>query len=154
VFSELNVKLLIASVLFFFLIPTKLGLAESSLLKVDEREIKLDKFFDRYKCPQPNYAQEYIQEADRYNIPYTLLPAISIQESTCGRHYRFDNYWGWNSARTGFSTVAQGIDFVSSQLALGRYYKDKTIKAKLQTYNPNPSYAPKVIQLMTQIENE
>ena len=112
----------------------------------------LTNFFSKYKCPDPTYANEYIAAADRYGIDYRLLPAISIQESTCGKHEALNNWWGWDSARTGFSSVPGGIDFVARQLADSPYYKGKTLIQILSTYNKHPAYAPSVLQLIGEIK--
>jgi hypothetical protein len=63
-----------------------------------------------------------------------------------------NNWLGWNSAKTGFTSVPAGIVFVSEKLANGRYYKDKTLNQKLKAYNPNALYAPKIKALMKEIE--
>jgi hypothetical protein len=118
------------------------------------RAVKLGKFLEAHNCPKPYYIDEYLSSADKYQIPYELLPAISIQESSCGRHRRLNNWWGWNSARTGFVSVAAGIDFVAQQLSTSRYYKGKSLTQILNAYNPNPLYAPKIIGLMKEISNE
>lgn len=125
---------------------------------MDVRAVKLGLFFDKYKCPTLNYQliDDYINAADRYQIPYNLLPAISIQESTCGKHFPVHtaNLWGWNSAKSGFADLPQGVDFVSERLANGRYYANKSITKKLNAYNPNPEYAPKILRFMAEIENQ
>ena len=118
----------------------------------DHRAANLHQFFSKYKCPEPHNEDAYVQAANTYNLDYRLLPSISLQESTCGKHYRLSNYWGWNSARTGFESVPSGIDYVSRQLAEGKYYKDKSIKDKLRSYNPEPSYTVKIMRLMGEIE--
>jgi hypothetical protein len=121
----------------------------------DPRLEKLEKFFDHYKCPKQNYSNEYLSSADKYNLPYTLLPAISILESSCGKRSRLNNWWGWNSARTGFTSVSDGIRHVSERLSNGRYYKGKTLDQKINTYNPpsaNPKYLKIIKGLIAQIE--
>jgi hypothetical protein len=111
-------------------------------------------FFSKYNCPDISFAviNNYLYAADKNNLDYRLLPSISIQESSCFKHYRLQNGWGWNSARTGFESVPAGIDYVSRQLAEGKYYKGKSIKDILHSYNPEPSYAGKIIRLMGEIE--
>lgn len=120
---------------------------------VDPRLEKLENFFNKFKCTQPNYAKNYISAADKFGNDYRLLPAISIIESECGKHQRLNNWWGWNSARTGFGSVAEGIEFVSYQLADGRYYKGLATDKKLGRYNSeNPNYVKTVLNLMGQID--
>lgn len=139
--------------------------------KLDTRMVSLGKFFEKYKCPKPYYIDEYIKYADEYQIDYRLVAAISLKESTCGKHYRYNNWWGWMSARSGFDTVPDGIKFVSELLspncALPPYksnginvknpcspFKGKTINQQLATYGPhdNSNYAGSVIGYMNQIK--
>jgi hypothetical protein len=149
-------KLLLALTILTFLLLPRVAFCLPDFPATDHRWSNLGLFFAKHNCPPINnyLIDDYITSADKYNIPYTLLPAISIQESSCGRHQRLNNWFGWNSARTGFQSVAGGIDFVSQQLANARYYKNKTISQKLTSYNPNPEYGPKILRLMKEISNE
>jgi hypothetical protein len=117
----------------------------------DERRLKLQSFFESYRCPAPFHVEDYLREADKNAIDYRLLPAISVRESTCGRHARLNNHWGWDSARSGFSSVKAGIRYLARILALGPKYRDKTIDGKLKIYNPNLRYVAEVMQLMEEI---
>lgn len=130
-------------------IPT----AEALQMPPDPRIAQLNKFFDHYKCKEPRYVNEYLSSADKYQIPFMLLPAISIIESTCGQHQRFNNWWGYWSDTHGFTDVPAGIDYVSSQLAGGRHFVNLSIEAKLYNYGPHTSsYVSKVVQLINQIK--
>jgi len=139
--------------MLFLLLP-RVAFCLPDFPPADHRWSNLGLVFAKYKCPKKTYQliDDYITSADKYSVSYTLLPAISLLESSCGRHQRFNNWWGWNSANSGFPSLADGIDFVQSQLANGRYYKDKPIAQKLRAYNPNPEYAPKIMGLMKEIE--
>jgi hypothetical protein len=117
----------------------------------DERRLKLQAFFESYRCPAPYHVEDYLREADKNAIDYRLLPAISVRESTCGRHGRLNNHWGWDSARSGFSSVKAGIRYLARTLALGPRYKDKTVDGKLKIYNPNLQYVAEVMHLMEEI---
>lgn len=119
---------------------------------VDRRAVKLKSFFKAHQCPEPYHAEEYIRAADLYAIDYRLLPAVSVRESTCGAHQRLNNFWGWDSARSGFESVSRGIHFILSQLAWGRFYRGKSLDQKLRVYNPNPQYVREVRQLMREID--
>ncbi len=120
----------------------------------DHRHQKLEIFFQSFKCPAPLYVQEYLAAADIYAIDYRLLPVISVLESTCGVHQRLNNRWGWNSARSGFTSVRAGLDYIARKLAHGHYYKDKSVVEKVRMYNPNPDYLKQVIKLMKKIDNQ
>ena len=123
-------------------------------LNEDSRAVKLADFFKEHHCPQPYLISEYLRAADKYRIDYRLLPAVSVRESTCGMHARWNNRWGWDSARTGFESLARGIEFIARQLAQGRPYRGKSLDQKLHTYNPNPYYAKEVLQLMRDIDSD
>jgi len=118
----------------------------------DSRTVKLETFFKSYNCPEPFYTHEYIRAADTHGVDYRLLPALSVRESTCGRHDRKNNRWGWDSARRGFASVPRGIEYVARKLSQGRYYKDKTLDEKLYAYNPFPRYVREVKELMREID--
>lgn len=120
----------------------------------DIRVEKLDAFFKSYRCPEPFHVDEYLEAADAYALDYRLLPAISVTESTCGWYARGNNRWGWNSARTKFESVTNGIRFLARKLAIGRDYRGKSLKEKLRTYNPNPHYARQVQWLMRQVDSD
>jgi hypothetical protein len=79
----------------------------------DERRLKLQAFFQTYKCPAPYHVDDYLREADKNAIDYRLLPAISVRESTCGRHSRLNNHWGWDSTHSGFTSVRAGIRYLA-----------------------------------------
>jgi hypothetical protein len=115
----------------------------------------LTTFFSTHKCPSYSLdlISDYLNAADQDNLDYRLLPAISIIESSCGRHACPNNFWGWNSCKgSTFTDPAAGIYFIADKLENGDYYRGKTIEQKLHAYNPNPQYAPKVLQLMREIE--
>jgi hypothetical protein len=126
---------------------------EATKTVVDPRIEKLNEFFRNYSCPQPFRSEQYILVADKYEIPYTLLPVISLKESSCGKKvFRQNNWWGYGSVR--FLSLEEGMDFIAKQLSSGKYYKGKTLVQKLKTYNSiNKNYPSHALQLMSKIEN-
>jgi len=142
-----------AAVLGFALHPTS---AADTLpgSQADDRIARLENFFRAYHCPAPLLAAEYLAAADAYEVDYRLLPAVSVRESTCGRYARRNNRWGWDSAQTGFRTLAHGIQFITHQLAFGQYYRGKTLEEKLRMYNPNPTYPAEIKKLMREIQSD
>jgi len=50
-----------------------------------DRVVALEKFFEKYNSPLKENAETFVEVADKYGIAYTLLPAISCQESTCAK---------------------------------------------------------------------
>jgi hypothetical protein len=126
--------------------------AEPARTVSDARARRLQAFFEAHRCPGPWHIADYLRAADTYGIDYRLLPALSLRESTCGRYARANNRWGWNSAKTGFTSVRAGIDSIARELALGGSYRGKTLDGKLRAYNPNPLYAVQVRKLMREID--
>jgi hypothetical protein len=115
--------------------------------------VSLINFFDHYHGKKPYPITAYLTYADQYQIDYRLLPAISVAESSAGNHACGDNWFGWQSCKGyNFGSVAQGIQLITEQLACGSYYQGKTLVQKLHSYNPNPSYAPKIIGFMKEIK--
>ena len=122
-----------------------------------QKRVSLIRFFQHYNAPLPYYITDYLNASNKYNLDYRLLPAISVQESGAGRHACGDGIrrWGFGSCKGyTFKSVAEGIDYVSNTLALGSYYRGKTISQKLTSYNPNPEYPAKILRLMKEISNE
>jgi hypothetical protein len=119
----------------------------------DQRQAKLETFFQSFGCPAPHHVTEYLGAADTYAIDYRLLPAISILESTCGMYQRENNRWGWASASKGFASFRAGLEYIAHQLAEGRYYKNKTLEEKVHMYNPRPQYARQLESLMLRIDD-
>jgi hypothetical protein len=119
----------------------------------DPRQGRLEAFFQSFGCPAPHHVEEYVGAADRFDIDYRLLPAISVLESTCGIYQRLNNRWGWDSARKGFASFGAGLEYIARQLAQGVYYRGKTLDEKVHMYNPKPEYAVLVKKLMRKIDD-
>ena len=86
-----------------------------------DRVEALEKFFDEFKSPLKANAGTFVDVADKYNMDYKLLPAISCMESSCGRFLIEGSYnpFGWGiygknaiyfkSYDEAIETVAKGI---------------------------------------------
>lgn len=118
----------------------------------DGRFAKLEEFFQSYGCREPYHIADYLSAADRHDIDYRLLPALSVLESLCGAGGRLNNFWGWDNARSGFPSVKEGIYYISSRLAEAPHYRNQSLEQKLWRYNPAPGYARVVKGLMEEIE--
>lgn len=119
---------------------------------LDARFERLESFFRKYSCPEPQYVEEYLHIADNYGLDYRLLPAISIRETQCGVHEKGNNRLGFHPSTVGFSTVLGGIQFIGQRLGEHPYYKNKSLDAKLFKYNPLTAYPREVKWIMRQIE--
>lgn len=130
----------------------------------DARVILVTRFYERYNSPLENHAEFIVKTADKYQIDYRLIPAISMQESTGCKFIPENSYncWGYGiygNKVTRFANYEEAIDTVSR--GLKRNYYDKglttpqTIMAK---YTPpalekGGSWAKGVYYFFDAIEN-
>jgi len=122
--------------------PPVLGSFTSSVGMGDARTLTLEQFFSKYHSPLAFYAKDFVYAAEKYGIPWQLLPAISMQESSGGRNVPEDCYnpFGWGIHKSGtlcFTDWEEGIDKVAKGI------KEKYINGGLVTieqimskYNP------------------
>jgi hypothetical protein len=80
-----------------------------------------------------------------------LLPGISIIESGGGRAFRNNNIFGWNNGNDAFPTIRAGLNTVAFKLGKSALYRNRDVKGKLRLYNPDESYAGKVLSVMNRI---
>lgn len=97
---------------------------------VDARAAILQNFLQKYRSPLAPYAKEFVEVADKYELPWTLLPAISGKESGFGKVIPEGSYnpFGWavytgKTSGAGFDTWDEAIQKVGA--ALRREYFDK-----------------------------
>jgi len=72
-------------------------------------------------------------------------------ESGGGKVSKGNNIFGWNNGHASFPTLGAAIHQVAKTLSNGAAYKNKSLMALLQTYNPVSGYAEKVHTIMRQI---
>ena len=123
--------------------------AERALCRPDPRVLRIESFFRNYDSPAADLASDFVFAADLYNLDWRLLPSISMVESSGGKHFTNNNIFGWDSCRTGFPTVRDGIYTVASRLANSKLYKGKELDEILRVYNPYPDYDDLVMRSIT-----
>jgi len=126
---------------------------------VDKRVSQLTSYLEAVNSPMTSYAVHFIREADRLNLDWKLVAAISGVESYFGQHIPQNSYnaWGWaiftgRSSGRYFTDWKEGITVVSEGL------KDKYVDRGLDTaelmgpvYAADPSWAWKVNHFMEEI---
>jgi hypothetical protein len=87
----------------------------------DNRVKILANYLKQYDSPLAPYAADFVATADKYNLDWKLVAAISGVESTFGKEIPNDSYnaWGWGvygnnvidfkSWQDGIDTVSQGL---------------------------------------------
>lgn len=126
-----------------------------SLCNADSRCQAVRSFFSRYKSPLENLAIVFVRTADEHRLDWRLLPAISMVETSGGKHATLNNVFGWNSGRTRFASAEAGILFVASRFAHSSIYAGRTALGILDRYNPaRQAYPPKVTRFMKELSSE
>ena len=129
----------------------------------DEQARKIDKYFADRKLPLEGYGKTFVEEAEANGLPWNLLAAQGMIESTGCKFIipNTNNCFGWASGKTKFKSIDEAIAVISFHLGgnhavTERYYKDKDIDGILAAYNPPkiaPDYNRKVKKVMALIEN-
>lgn len=117
---------------------------------IDTRISAIDSYFKQRNMPLEGYGKKMVEVADKYELDWRLLPAISVRESSGGRHMCQNNPFGWGSCKIVFSSLDEAIETVGFKLANLKVYKGKTTEMKLYYYNGTvlPSYPAEVLAIM------
>lgn len=123
--------------------------------KIDDRAERVRLYFEKRKMPLAKYGEKFIEAADKYNLDWRLLPAISVRESSGGKQMCGNNPFGWASCRRDFKSIEEGIGIVAWNLAgqnpnTSSYYAGKDVYGILWAYNGTVSakYPDEVIEIM------
>lgn len=137
--------------------------AKEEEAKIKEAKAKAISFyFEKRNMPLREYGMKMVEEAEKNNIDWRLLPAISIVESTGGKYACKNvknNPFGWGSCKIGFNSKEEAIEIVAKNLGGNNpntafYYKNKNTEEILKAYNPPsivPNYTSKVFKIMNTI---
>lgn len=127
--------------------PLTVAGIEENLESGDSRAAKLNGVFRAYNCPNfEGMGNVFVREADKNNIPYWLVAAVSFQESDCGNitpqkdgNESYNAYgWGvWGSNVKTFDTWEHGIEIVSAYMNKNFYSRGVTDLCEImKTYTP------------------
>jgi hypothetical protein len=132
-------------------------------VNVDEvRANAIDSYFKEREMPLSGYGAKMVEEANKNDLDWRLLPAISVRESTGGKFackkVKF-NPFGWGSCKIGFDSYDKAIETVARNLGgnnpkTKQHYDNKTTEEILKAYNPPsivPKYVPQVMKIMDAI---
>ena len=120
-------------------------------VNTDPRTDRLKKFFGRLHCPVAPLADEFVNAADDNQLDWRLLPSISVVESGGGKAYRNNNIFGWDNGLQLFPTVRSSIHEVAYKLGKSALYRNRDVLGKLRMYNPDSTYADRVLAVMRRI---
>lgn len=143
--------------------PISLNQKEDPEAKTRElRSQAIDTYFESYDMPLAGLGAKMVEESEKYNLDWRLLPAIAVRESTGGKFackrvpY---NPFGWGSCKISFDSYEEAIEVVAKNLGgenpnTAKYYSGKDTKGILLAYNPPsivPKYSSQVIYIMNSI---
>lgn len=122
----------------------------------DYRVRILKAYLSKHNSPLADYAGYFVATADKYNIDWRLLPAISGVESTFAKRIPYNSYnaYGWANGAYKFKSWEDSIEIVSKTLK--EKYIDRgapSISKIARRYAPPSStWAGKVKFFMKKIE--
>ena len=159
------ITILAFSALFLFntdSVAAQVSVAESSanlranVSIADTRVDTLEKFLEKYNSPLAPYSEVFIETADKYELDWRLIPAITGVESTFGKRIPYESFnaYGWANGEYRFTSWEESIEIVGK--ALRTKYEDKgavSINQIARRYAPPSStWAGKVKFFMRKIE--
>lgn len=131
--------------------------SQTSNPEKDQRKEKLKAFLESYNSPLSEFAEEFIQAADKYQIDWRLLPAITGVESSFGKEipYQSFNAYGWNNGNYYFKSWEESIYQVSKALREKYFNRGLDTPEKIGPVYapPSPSWGRKVNNFMVKIES-
>ena len=125
----------------------------------DSRIRILREFLEKYNSPLVPFAGTFVEKADKYNLDWKLVAAISGVESTFGQQIPYESFngWGWgiygdNMIR--FSSWNEGIETISEGLRTKYIDKwgAKDVYEIGRFYASSPTWAQRVEYFMNSIE--
>jgi hypothetical protein len=126
-----------------------------------ERAAKIDAILEKYNSPLAGYGMKFVTEAEKNNIEWNLVVAISGIESTFARHAckkATNSFLGYGSCKIDFKSADDAIEKVSESLGgnnpnTAHHYDGKTTAQILRKYNSViPDYSQRVYRIMKMID--
>ena len=90
--SEQTVSLASNTYQIYQALPETQLTISDSIAPTNARAKILEDFFRGYKSELANFANQFVEVADQYQLDYKLMPAIAMQESNGGRRMPKDSY--------------------------------------------------------------
>lgn len=149
--------LLAASVSAEFSVAQESASLKTEVLgEVDPRAEILESYLESHKSPLAEHSGKFIEVADKYDLDWRLIPAISGVESTFGKRIPKNSYnaYGWANGKYSFESWDESIEIV------GKTLREKYIDRGAPTINriakryapPSSTWAWKVKFFMVKIE--
>lgn len=128
-------------------------------IDLDREQVrKIRAYLARRGAPLSNHAETFVRVSQKYDIPYNLMPAISIIESSGGLHnYRPYNYAGMGGQGNAyiFTSYDQAIETHGKILRNGYFNKGADTPYEIGRYYcyQCPTWGSKVQSVMNSIDS-
>lgn len=135
--------------------PPILGTSTAHVKTGEAKPVILEQYLAMHHSPLSSFAQKMLEAAEKYNLPWTLLPAIAGVESTFGNFIPQNSFnpFGWENGYACFPSFAAAISAVGEGIA--KNYRPPLTPANIgYTYAP-PSFRtwiPRVNFFMEELE--
>jgi len=141
---------------------TKIAVASASLRGLpgknqeeDERYLLLASFLWNHNSPLASEARTFVEAADKWQLDWRLLPAITGLESAFGKRLVKGSFnpFGWAGGYYYFDSWKNGIEHVAQYLKENYYDRGKDTPQKIGPVYapPNPRWGILVSSLMEEI---
>ncbi len=142
------------------IVPAEVFMSAEELEKLNEDKLKAQKietFFrvNRKNAPLADYAEKFVEVANKYGLDYRLLPAIAVMESGGGKSL-FRSYNAWGYGKYSFNSFEEGIEIVGRGLKEGYIDKGRVTPAQIAPIYCPPNatnWARSVQKFMNEIES-
>lgn len=141
---------------------SKKNVEEEQALVLKAKAEAVDAYFRERNMPLEGTGEKMVIEAEKNGLDWRLVAAISVRESTGGKHAckgATHNPFGWGSCKIDFQSNEHAIETVARNLGGNNpntafHYKNKDVVGILRAYNPPsivPKYAEQVMSIMNAI---
>lgn len=127
----------------------------------DARILKVDLFLKKNNSPLAGYGEYIVGQADKYDIPWTLIVAISGKESSFGTAIKPNSYNAWGVMAwtpqgkrfiRSFKSWTEGIEFETKLLADN--YRTNMNKGIQEKYCPTEECSSTWVTNVTQFQED
>lgn len=133
------------------------AILKTSQVEPDRRILILETYLNKQKSPLTGYSSIFIESADKYNLDWRLIPAITGVESSFGKKMPYNSYnaYGWNNGKFKFQSWNHSINHVAKNLREKYYNRGAdTVPEIGRIYAPpSKTWASKITRLMNDIES-
>lgn len=170
-YNSIGKLIIFLTFIAFFILPKEAVFANSisgssaSLIKVDMlaevdddvRVRKTEYLLRSFNSPLTAYSRLIVEVSDNYELPWTLITAISgVETGFCKtvRNFSF-NCWGWHNGKYRFNSYEEAINILAKALKNKYFMKGyDTPELMGPIYAPpSPSWSQKVLFFMNKIDN-